>query len=180
MNKDIKIRTFKKGDPSLVCSFHSELYFREYGFNHLYEKEMLEGMVDIYSDLGYNQMWIAEMDGRIVGDIAVIQRGQHSAQLRWFGVEKSLQDTGIGDELMRLAMEFCKEHDFTFIILGTIDVIKPARKLYSKFGFKLVDSEPYNEWAPDRKMHHEIWIHDAANNKSNTPGSIHAKKVNCI
>lgn len=41
MNKNISIRTYKPGEPSLVCYFQYKLYEEQYHFNGMYEKEML-------------------------------------------------------------------------------------------------------------------------------------------
>ena len=91
MKDEITIRTYHPGDPSLVCYFQYKLYEEQYHFNGFYEKEMLGGMAELYDDLKGSQMWIAELDGKIVGDIAVIKKGPDSARLRWLGVGASLQ-----------------------------------------------------------------------------------------
>lgn len=90
MNSEITIRTYEPEDPSMVCYFQYKLYEKQYHFNGLYEQEMLGGMAELYDDSEGSQMWVAELDGKIVGDIAVIKRGHDKAQLRWFGVDMSL------------------------------------------------------------------------------------------
>lgn len=107
MNSEISIRTYKPGDPSMVCYFQYKLYEKQYHFNGFYEKEMLEGMAELYNDLEGSQMWIAELDEKIVGDIAIIKKGTDKAQLRWFGVDLSLQGQGLGTELLKTAIYFC-------------------------------------------------------------------------
>lgn len=154
---NITIRTYMPGDPSMVCYFQYKLYESQYHFNGFYEKEMLGGMAEIYNDLSGNQMWIAEMDGQIVGDIAVIKRGEDKAQLRWFGVDASLQGQGLGNKLLETAINFCKEKGYSKLTLGTLDILEPARHLYAKFGFHKTESEAYNEWDESRDMYHETW-----------------------
>lgn len=157
MNNQITIRTYKPGDPSMICYFQYKLYEKQYGFNGLYEKEMLGGMAELYDDLKGNQMWIAEADGQIVGDIAIIKRGANKAQLRWFGVDTSMQGQGLGTKLLEIAMNFCKEKGYIHISLGTLDILKPARHLYGKFGFHKVESEFFNQWDESRDIYHETW-----------------------
>ena len=157
MKHEIIIRTFEPGDPSLVCWFQYRLYEKQYHFNGLYEKEMLGGMAEIYDDPEGNQMWIAEADGGIVGDIAVIKRGDDRAQLRWFGVDTDEQGQGLGNRLLKTAMDFCAQKGYVHLYLGTLDILKPARHLYGKFGFHRTESEPYNEWDESREMYHETW-----------------------
>ena len=157
MNSDIIIRTYKPGDPSLVCYFQYKLYEKQYHFNGFYEKEMLSGMAELYNDLDGSQMWIAEYNGQIVGDIAVVKKGVDKAQLRWFGVDTSMQGQGLGKRLLETAMDFCKEKGYIYLTLGTLDILKPARHLYAKFGFQQTKSEAYNEWDKNRNMYHETW-----------------------
>ena len=100
MNDKITIRTYRPGDPSLVCYFQYKLYEEQFHFNGYYEKEMLGGMAELYNDLNGSQMWIAELDGKIVGDIAVVKKGADSAKLRWFGVDLKVQGQGLGNRLL--------------------------------------------------------------------------------
>lgn len=157
MNNQITIRTYRPGDPSLVCYFQYKLYEKQYHFNGFYEQEMLGGMAELYDDPEGSQMWIAELDGKIVGDIAVIKRGSDKAQLRWFGVDMCLQGQGLGGRLLETAMKFCAEKGYTHLTLGTLNILKPARHLYGKFGFRKVESEPFNQWDKGRDMFHETW-----------------------
>ncbi len=157
MKDEIVIRTYQPGDPSMVCYFQYKLYEQQYHFNGFYEKEMLGGMAELYNDLEGSQLWIAERNGKIAGDIAVIKKGMHQAQLRWFGVGSDMQGQGLGKELLKTAINFCREKGYVYITLGTLDILKSARHLYAKFGFHRTESEAYNEWDKNREMYHETW-----------------------
>jgi ribosomal protein S18 acetylase RimI-like enzyme len=150
MNHEIAIRTYKPGDPSMVCYFQYKLYEKQYHFNGFYEKEMLGGMAELYNDLEGSQMWIAERNGKIVGDIAIIKKGTDKAQLRWFGVDLTLQGQGLGNELLKTAINFCREKGYVYVTLSTLDILKSARHLYAKFGFHRTQREAYNEWNENR------------------------------
>ena len=141
----------------MVCYFQYKRYEKQYHFNGLYEKEMLSGMAELYDDPAGSQMWIAEQNGQIVGDIAVIKRGCDKAQLRWFGVDTALQGQGLGNRLLSTALDFCRDKGYTKLTLGTLDILKPARHLYAKFGFHKTESEAFNEWDESRSMYHETW-----------------------
>ena len=157
MNHEIKLRTYEPGDPSKVCYFQYKLYERQYQFNGYYEQEMLSGMAELYDDLEGSQMWIAELDGKMVGDIAVVRRGKDRAQLRWLGVDMDAQGQGLGNRLLEAALSFCREKGYIHLFLGTLDILKPARHLYAKFGFHRTKSEFYNEWDTNREIYQEIW-----------------------
>lgn len=99
---------------------------------------------------------MAEREGKIVGCIAIVKRGAHEAQLRWFGVAMGMQGTGIGSKLLETAMRFCEEHGYTDVVLWTIDFLKPARHLYGKYGFRMTETKPNREWA-DHEILEEKW-----------------------
>lgn len=156
MNQEITIREYRPGDPSRVTYFYYKLYEKQFHFNGSVERYFLEGMVELFDDPSGSQLWLAERDGAVVGCVAVVKKGPHEAQLRWFGVDMSLQGMGIGNRLLETAMEFCKAHEYRHIILWTIEILKPARHLYGKFGFVPTETKPNHEWA-DQELMEEKW-----------------------
>lgn len=159
-NNDISIRTYRPGDPSLVCYFYYKLYEQQYRFNGSVEKYFIKGMGELFDDPQGSQLWVAEQDGRIVGCIAIVKKGAHAAQLRWFGVGQSVQGCGVGTRLLETAMAFCREKGYADVILWTIDILKPARHLYAKQGFALTETKPNHEWA-DYPLLEEKWEYHA-------------------
>lgn len=157
---DVTIRTYRPGDPSLVCCFYYRLYEQQYHFNGSVEKYFIKGMAELFDDPQGNQMWVAEQDGKIVGSIAVVRRGDHAAQLRWFGVGTEIQGLGIGNRLLETAMDFCRERRYWDLALWTIDILKPARHLYGKHGFRMTETKPNNEWS-DHQLTEEKWEYHA-------------------
>lgn len=156
MDKEVTIRTYKPGDPSLVCYFYYKLYEKQYDFNGTVEKYFMEGMLDLFREPEGSQLWVVEKEGKIVGSIAIVKRGDEDAQLRWFGVDTALQGMGIGNQLVETAMQFCKERGYKHVILWTIDILKPARHLYGKHGFARTETKPNHEWAA-YSMTEEKW-----------------------
>lgn len=153
---EITIRTYTPGDPSLVCYFYYKLFERQYQFNGCVEQYFIKGMAELFDAPLNSQMWVAERNGHIVGSIAVIWRGGHAAQLRWFGVSTEIQGTGIGNRLLETAMAFCKDHNYTDVVLWTISILSSARHLYGKHGFSMTETKPNDEWAGCR-LTEEKW-----------------------
>lgn len=154
--RDVSIRTYKPGDPSRVCYFYYKLYERQYKFNGSVEGYFIRGMAELFDHQEGNQLWVAEKDNKIVGCIAIIKKDWHEAQLRWFGVDMDVQGMGIGNKLLETAMRFCEERGYTDVILWTIDILKPARHLYGKYGFAMTETKPNTEWA-DYEILEEKW-----------------------
>lgn len=157
---NITIRTYRPGDPSLVCYFYYKLYAEQYRFNGSVEKYFIQGMAELFDDPKGSQLWVAEQNGSIVGCIAIVKKGAHEAQLRWFGVGMGVQGQGLGGRLLDAAMDFCREQGYTHVILWTIDILKPARHLYGKHGFAPTETKPNHEWA-DYPLLEEKWEYHA-------------------
>ncbi len=155
-NQNIIIRTCKPGDPSRVCYFYYKLYEQQYSFNGSVEGYFIRGMADFFERPEEHQLWVAERGDEIVGSIAIIKREGKEAQLRWFGVATSVQGMGIGKQLLEAALHFCEERAYDDIILWTIDILKPARHLYGKYGFAPTEMKPNTEWA-DYEIMEEKW-----------------------
>lgn len=154
------IRTWRPGNPSRVCWFYYKLYEKQYHFNGSVEGYFIKGMGDLFDEPAQSRLWVAEKDGEIVGSVAVVKRGAHEAQLRWFGVDTSMQGAGLGNRLLETAMSFCAERGYTDVVLWTIDILKPARHLYAKFGFSMTETKPNDEWA-DHRLLEEKWEYHA-------------------
>lgn len=158
--KDIHIHTYRPGDPSRVCYFYYKLYEQQYQFNGSVEKYFIKGMGELFDCPGKSQLWVAEQDGAVVGSIAIVKKGDHAAQLRWFSVSMAVQGRGIGNALLETAMAFCRDQNYTDVILWTIDILKPARHLYGKYGFAPTETKPNHEWAGYALME-EKWEYHA-------------------
>lgn len=155
-NNEISISSYKPGDPSLVCYFYYKLYEQQYQFNGTVEGYFIRGMADLFDHPQDSQLWVARKGEQIVGSISIIKKGEHQAQLRWFGVDLSVQGMGTGNRLLETAMRFCEEKSYTDIFLWTIDILKPARHLYGKYGFVMTETKPNTEWA-DYEILEEKW-----------------------
>jgi hypothetical protein len=76
----------RPGDLGRVVELHGVLYASEYGFDHTFEAYVAEtiGQFGRGFRVGQDRLWLAELDGRLVGSIAIAWREGNEAQLRWF------------------------------------------------------------------------------------------------
>jgi N-acetylglutamate synthase-like GNAT family acetyltransferase len=93
------------------------------------------------------RLWIAEVNGNIVGSVAIVRVDSRTAQFRWFLVEDAFQGIGIGKQLMQIALNFCHENNYADVFLWTFKGLDKARTLYDKAGFVLVEEKVNNEWS---------------------------------
>jgi GNAT superfamily N-acetyltransferase len=118
---DISIRTeLRPGDMGLLIYLHATLYAAEYGFGPRFEKYAAESMLEYWNryEPTRNRAWIAEHEGRIVGSIFLMNRGE-AAQLRYFLVLPEYRGIGLGKRLMDLFMDFLRRCGYKSCYLQT-------------------------------------------------------------
>jgi N-acetylglutamate synthase-like GNAT family acetyltransferase len=142
--RDIKVRTkLRPGDIGYITYLHGSLYSKEYGYGVEFESYVASGLADFQKkfDGARSRIWICEHRTKIVGVIALVNRGD-SAQLRYFLIDPSYRGIGLGQKLMKLFMKFFKEAGYKHAYLMTTHELPAAAHLYTSHGFKLTNEEP--------------------------------------
>lgn len=155
MEAQVLIRTHEPGDASYVGYLHMRFYGECYRFKPVFEYYVMKGLLEFLHHPGGSCLWVAEIDGCIIGSIAIVKTPD-AAQLRWFLVDTEYQGNGIGRKLMETAMQFCKERGYKRVFLWTTSILEAARRLYKEFGFAPVEENPNNEWT-DSTIMEERW-----------------------
>lgn len=146
-----KIMTgYAPGIIGRVSELHAKYYAANWRFGHFFEAKVateLSSFIIHYNPLK-DRIWSVSMDGRIEGSITIDGTSENNnvAHLRWFIMSDKLRGKGAGNDLMALAMSFCKDAAFEKVYLWTFQGLAPARCLYEKFGFKLVEEFPGEQW----------------------------------
>jgi N-acetylglutamate synthase-like GNAT family acetyltransferase len=147
----IAIRTqLKPGDVGDVVRFHGLSYARECGFDHTFEAYVagpLAAFVQAASPR--ERIWLAERDGALAGCIAIVAHAPDVAQLRWFLVDPACRGAGLGKRLVADAVAFCREANYSSVILWTVSSLATAAHLYRKAGFAKVEEHPAHLWGVD-------------------------------
>lgn len=141
---DIRVRTkLRPGDLGYITFMHGRLYSKEYGYGLAFESYVAAGLADFEKkfDPARSRIWICEHREKIVGAIALMNRGD-SAQLRYFLIDPAYRGIGLGQKLMKLFMKFLKAAGYKHAYLLTTHELPAAAHLYISYGFKLVNEEP--------------------------------------
>lgn len=144
----VNIRTFQIKDIEYITKRHMELYAAEYGFDHTfgeYVSDAVNKFVEAH-DAAKENIWIAEVNGKPVGSIALVKAGDSSAQLRWFLIEPHMRGKGLGHKLMTAALNFCREKGYKHVLLWTVSTLETARHLYKSYGFHLKETAEHDIW----------------------------------
>ena len=152
----VTLRPHRPGDIGMVIHRHGVLYAREYGFNHEFDAYVALGMARfIQAATPREHLWMAEIQGRFAGSVAVVRHDDHTAQLRWLIVEPEQRCRGIGRQLIAEAVRFAREAGYRAIMLWTIDFLDSARRLYGEAGFRLTETKAHRVWG--RELTEECW-----------------------
>jgi ribosomal protein S18 acetylase RimI-like enzyme len=93
-----------------------------------------------------DRLWLAELDGRIVGSVAIVGRADNAAQLRWFLVHPDCRGQGLGRTLLDEALRFCHECGFRLVYLWTFSELTAAAHLYRDAGFRRTELKTHRIW----------------------------------
>lgn len=146
---DINIRNnFQYGDMGKVLYLHGQVYYQEYSFNHEFEAYVAEGLAEFANKYkpGKSCIWIAEDKRSAVGSIAILERENKQAQLRWFIVHPDYRGIGLGKSLFGKALGFCQDAGYEKIFLWTLDNLAAARTIYEANGFKSEEKKKNYLW----------------------------------
>ena len=136
------------GDMGWVLHRQAILYSREYGWDGRFETLAMKICGEFMQsfDPEKERVWIAEMDGRIVGSVFVSRASDSVAKLRMLYVEPDARGHGIGRKLVGECMSFARRSGYTRMTLWTNNVLTAARAIYEKAGFELVDTNAHDDF----------------------------------
>lgn len=86
---------------------------------------------------------IAEKNGKIVGHLVIVPDERNRVDLTIF-IHQDYQDRGLGQEMMKLIIDYCRKAGFDGITLVTERSNSRAIHVYRKLGFQIV--APYHEF----------------------------------
>ncbi|MET1030869.1 bifunctional helix-turn-helix transcriptional regulator/GNAT family N-acetyltransferase [Domibacillus tundrae] len=153
---EVFIRPFQSGDAGYIAYLHGRLYDKTYNFGQMFEYYVMKGLTEFMNNTEGGELWVAEVNGKIAGSIAITKSSDKIVQLRWFILDNHYQGRGIGKKLMETALHFCKEQNYQHVFLWTVSTLKTARYLYQKYHFKLTEEKPNEEWT-GTKLIEERW-----------------------
>lgn len=79
-------------------------------------------------------IWIALQDGKIVGTVSAVARGE-ALYVRGMAVDPLVRGSGTGRALLRCAEEFALTGGFKSLLLSTTPFLLGAIRLYERCGF---------------------------------------------
>jgi N-acetylglutamate synthase-like GNAT family acetyltransferase len=137
---NITIRTdLRSGDLGYIIYLHGRLYAAEYDYGLSFESYVAEGLAEFYRqfDPSRERVWLCEHNGKIIGCLLLMSRGETVAQLRYYLIAPEYRGIGLGKKLMTQFTAFLEEAGYASCYLWTTSELSAAARLYTKFGFVL-------------------------------------------
>lgn len=103
-------------------------------------RKAIENWIDYLAKNGF--AIVAEKDGKIVGHLVIVPTEDMNVDLTIF-IHQDYQNRGLGQEMMKLIIDYCKKAGFKGIMLVTERSNSRAIHVYRKMGFKI--TAPYYE-----------------------------------
>ena len=110
--------------------------------------------MDVRGRMAHSNLFIAEVDNRIVGTVTLYSHGSSQgwpedwAGIRLLAVHPDYREHGIGRALMEECLRRCRRLGITTIGLHSTELMEVARRMYERMGFKRV---PEFDFHPDPK-----------------------------
>jgi len=155
-NETVKIRSdLRPGDVGYLIHLHGWIYAEECGYNHMFEGYVCQTIFNFLQnyDSEKDRLWFAEVNGKMIGAIAIVGHSAIMAQFRWFILHPGFRGIGLGQTLLNEAMNYCKEQGYQQIFLETTEDQKTAIKMYLKTGFKKVAERENKVWGKELVEH---------------------------
>jgi len=148
--KDVRLSGYVPGAIGRVAELHGRYYHEHWGFGLYFESKVAADLSEFLCRFNEARdgFWVASDEEKIVGSIAIdgIHHDSKGAHLRWFIVAPENQGQGIGNILIREAVEFCRRKKFKRVYLWTFVGLDVARHLYERWGFRLREQHEGNQW----------------------------------
>jgi N-acetylglutamate synthase-like GNAT family acetyltransferase len=139
----VQIRRFQPGDSQGVIDLILPIQREEFGVAISADDQPdLTAIGDFYQ-VGRGDFWVADVDGVIVGTIALKDIGESQGALRKMFVAVSHRglEAGVAQRLLARLLRDASERGVTDILLGTTDKFLAAHRFYEKNGFTEIARE---------------------------------------
>ena len=146
----INIGGYIPGAIGRITELHGRYYNQSWGFGPFFEAKVATELSEFIGrfDDQKDGLWTACSDNRVQGSIIIdgIKADSEGAHLRWYIVSDTFHGQGLGSRLLSIAMDFCRERQYKQVFLWTFKGLDPARHLYEKNGFKLINEQKGSQW----------------------------------
>lgn len=158
----LRLRPPAAGDYGWVVERNGALYAQEHGWDSSYEALVAQIVADYLNkhDPEQESAWVAELHGERVGAVFCVRKDDATAKLRLLHVEPSARGAGVGSALVAECVRFARSAGYRTMELWTVSVLAPARRIYQRAGFELVEQDTADRFG--HRLTGQTWRLDLA------------------
>lgn len=143
-------RGYVPGCIGRIVALHASYYSSTAGFGASFEAKVARELAEFclaYTD-GRDGLWLLTDGDSIEGSIVIdgARAATEGAHLRWFITSPAVRGRGLGQRLLRAALDFADDRNYERVYLWTFAGLDAARHLYEKSGFRLAQERPGSQW----------------------------------
>ena len=147
------VKGYIPGSIGRVAELHGTYYHEHWDFSLFFEAKVATELSEFLGryDEKNDGFWTASLKGRVEGSITIdgIHTEKEGAHLRSFITSDILRGRGIGNQLIKEALDFCRNKGYKRVYLWTFEGLDAAKHLYEKCGFKLVEQYKGIQWGTE-------------------------------
>jgi GNAT superfamily N-acetyltransferase len=147
------------GDVNDLVRVNREVFESEYALSPAFAGDMAVQLAELRRS-GWPSgpgagLWMAELDGRVMGGVTLRDLGGGLARLGHLALMPEARGTGAGWGLISSVIEAARAAGYERIELMTFSGLTAARDLYRRAGFEMTSTERTVRWG--REMDWERW-----------------------
>jgi GNAT superfamily N-acetyltransferase len=142
---------YRTGLASALIQLHMDYYAPVWGFGQNFETSITKdfgSLLDNYNPQRDQLIRVENKAGQIVGTL-VVEASPYppdTARIRFFILAASAQGKGLGQAMLKQAIDTCRERGQTKLFLTTFKGLDAARTLYERAGFTLSAEYDEDDW----------------------------------
>ena len=140
---EVSIETYKDIYKNSVADLILNIQNGEFGIPITIQQQPDLNEIPGFYQKNMGNFWIAKINDKVVGTIALLDIINNKAALRKMFVAKDYRgkEFGIGQSLLNTLIEWAKHKGITEIFLGTTEKFIAAQRFYEKNGFVEIQKE---------------------------------------
>jgi GNAT superfamily N-acetyltransferase len=156
---DVEIRSGGSAeDLNDLARINGAVFEPEYGLGPSFASDMAVQLAELRRS-GWpadgEGLWMAELDGRVVGGITLRSLGAGLARLGHLALMPEARGSGAGHRLVETVLAAARAAGYQRVELLTFSELAAARELYRRAGFLMTSSEHVVRWG--RELDWERW-----------------------
>jgi ribosomal protein S18 acetylase RimI-like enzyme len=141
-------RELRPGDTEAIAAMHGEVYRGEFALGPTFVTD-IERNLAAAVEAGWPErgsLWLVELDGSLVGSMALTEESPGVACLRWVLLRSELRATGLGRRLVTEAVEEADDAGYDLLYLETFSELQYAARIYRRLGFEVTKTREDDRW----------------------------------